>query len=315
MKLHPERAGPYLRALSAGLHALAPHADYVPIAEAAALLEAMDPALSGALLLPAEVDIYEGMPALSWIQRTLAEQRLARSCDPPERDAAERVAASEPDLAERLRARRRLWAHLARAELLPITRVAAIPRRVGRSLAISLWQDRLAPSGWERLRLEISSPGGRAIGPLALRGERVQVGEGLRHLLARCGGLPLGALKAQLEAALGGQISRISRGRVGPFWFPGVALPPGLPEVLGRGLILHTSAEVLSADVTRSLHLDPLLPPPREPPPAGWGRYAERRFAASPGLEEALVTWAAERGVTARPIPLIPPPRASDVRG
>ena len=67
MLLEPQRSGPYLRALAAGLRALAPHGDFVPLAECLTLLEVLHPELSGDLLEPARVDPWvDHLLAMDW---------------------------------------------------------------------------------------------------------------------------------------------------------------------------------------------------------------------------------------------------------
>lgn len=312
MKLRPERAGPYVRALAAGLYALAPHGDYVPIAEALATLKALDPALSGDLLLPASVDPYEGMPALAWVQRARAEQRLSGGPAPDEASIA-RARLSDPELAVRLTRRAALWDFLKDASLLPSSRIAAEPRRLGRSVAVAVRFDRLAPQGWERIRVELVAESARErahlqSGPVVFDDVgRATADDSLRHLLARHATAPLTALREQVADTLGVRVSRVSRSRVGPFWFPGVALPSGVPAALGRGLTLHLTAEVLALDVKRSAHRDPLTAAPTgEQLPPGFGVYRERRFAASADVIEPLARWAAERGAPVSPVPLVP---------
>ena len=89
MELPSERVGPYLRALLAGLEALAPNEDFVPLEEAAAHLRALDPANGGALLLPAEVDDGSGLPSFGWLERARAEQVVAGSGGHGHREAME----------------------------------------------------------------------------------------------------------------------------------------------------------------------------------------------------------------------------------
>ncbi|MDP7112416.1 MAG: hypothetical protein QGH45_10645 [Myxococcota bacterium] len=164
MELPRERIGPYTRALQAGVDALAPNDDHVPLPRTLAHLQALDPALSGDLLLPGEVDDRSGLPAFVWMERALAEQA-------------------------------------------------------------------------------------------------------------------------------------VSRGALGPFWFPGFPLPDGVPATLGRGLVLHSTAEVVGDDVHTSAHRDPLIAPdPEERPPDGTWLYRERRLAVSAGLIDAARSWAADRG-------------------
>jgi hypothetical protein len=312
VQLKADRAAGYVRALAGALDALAPHSDHVPLAEALALLRALDPGVSGDLLLPAEVDPMEGMPALSWLQRARAEQKLSRSEPPSEAEIA-RFLERDPPLADRLRARRALALHLAEHPLLPTSRLEAVARRLGAArggAALTLVHDRVAPEGWVRLRVDLSLPAS-ALGsgaPIAVEpGGLVTAGEGVRHLLARHGALPLVALKGQVEAALGGAVTRVSRGRVGPFWFPGIPLPGDTPPEVRRGLVLHLTAEALARDIARSGHRDPLTaPPPGERPPEGFGTYRERRLACSAGLAEPLERWTRARGAALSPVPFGP---------
>ena len=159
MLLSTERAGPYLRALQAGLQALAPHDDHVSLAAALAHLTALDPALSSDVLAPCEADDRTGMPSFPWMERAVAEQQLARAGDDdadPLDEQLDRADRLDPELGSRLRARRGLHRHLRRHELLPVVRLVAVLRRRRPSETYSLSYDRLAPGGlWIRVRCEL----------------------------------------------------------------------------------------------------------------------------------------------------------------
>ena len=105
----------------------------------------------------------------------------------------------------------------------------------------------------------------------------------------------------------GARVVRLSRGALGPFWFPGFPPPDGVPSDLGRGLILHQTVEVVGQDVRTSAHRDPLVPAdPDERPPAGAGIYRERRLAVSAGLLGPVRAWADSRGTDVPVVPLNP---------
>ncbi len=316
MILPPERIGPYLRALRAGLEALAPHGDYVPLAEALAHLEALDPAMSGSLLLPAEINPDAGLPVLAWLERARGELALARAgCDSgdPSVDEVERALALDEALGERLGARRRLHRFLRRHDLLPGSRLRAVLKRLDAKPCFEVVYDHAAArGGWERLRLEIEGPRpwkeGGAL-QAGARHQQVEVHEGLRHLLARHASTSLMALHHQLVGALGGSVVRLARSQIGPFWFPGIALPAGVPPSLSDGLVLQLSSEVVGRDVRLNRHLDPWRPPPPgELVPRGSRVYRERRFCASPSLLGALVAWGRGGGIDVLAVPLVPRP-------
>ena len=299
--LAAERAGPYVRALAAALEAAAPHEDYVPLREATDHLHALDPAIAGPLLEPAEHDAESGMPAFPWLDRARAEQVVARESRPITVDEVQRARRLDPELGARMGARRSLHAHLLDARLLPTTRLSVQLRRLLRSTDFALVYDRVEPRGtWLRIRAEIRLPRGRrSAGSVELVGEdEVRVDPGLIHLITRHSPTPLLALQEQLELASDGTIVRLARSRIGPFWFPGVPLPSGVPEALGRGLVLHLATEVVADDVHTSGHTDPLRPQdPRERPRDGQGLYRTRQFAAHPAQVEAVHAWCASAGV------------------
>ena len=119
IELARERAGPYIRALSTALSTCAPNHDFVPLAEASAHLAALDPALSGPQLLPAQVEPRSGMPSYPWMERVIAERSLARDANPPTEDEVARAIRLDPDLGDRLASRRRLQQHLLWHPVLP----------------------------------------------------------------------------------------------------------------------------------------------------------------------------------------------------
>ncbi len=316
MLLPAPRVGPYLRAFRAGLEAMAPHGDYVPLDEQIALLEALDPACSGALLQPAELDPRSGLPALTWLERARAEQEHARAGDErsdPDDDEIERAHRLDRALGARLEARRSLHRHLRVNQLLPASRLSAVLKRLDSTPLVEIAYDHLtAGSAWERVRIEVRDPSSvNDGGAMKVQGRHraIEVHPGLRHLLARHAPTPLVALHAQLQEVLGGMVTRLARSRVGPFWFPGIPLPPQAPPALARGLVLQLSSEVVGREVRHSRHLDPWIPPPDgELVPRGCRIYRERRFCASPGLIPVLEAWGQAQGVGVLASPLQPRP-------
>jgi len=301
MELTTERAGLYLRALRAALEALAPHGDYVPLAEALALLEALDPDLSADVLLPARAEPASGMPDFAWISRVVAEQHLAAQGD-DDRDlddaSIDRALRLDPELGQRMQARRRLHRFLRRNPILPSSRlIAALHRRKPTIDATITW-DRLAADGrWRRLRCTVRWPSRHFLGPIELDEEGIFVPEGVVHLFSRHADVPILGLREQLSAGLGGRILRLSRGTIGPFWFPGMGLPSGVPHELSSGLLLHLATEILAEDVQESRHMDPLLPDHSDDVGEGLGLFRQRRFAASAPVLGAVQEWGASTGL------------------
>jgi hypothetical protein len=301
-----ERAGPYVRALRAALAALAPGEDHVPLSGALDHLAALDPALGGELLGPPEVSAATGMPLYPWLARARSEAELAqKSVDPDDAELA-RVHRLDPELAERMGHRRALHRHLRAAELLSATRLGAAVRWAGPSEShVVLAYDRLGVDGrWMRVRVELRVPWGRSA--IDVQGGRVQVQDGVRHLLTRHAGTALTPLRLQLEHATDAKVLRISRSHLGPFWFPGVDLPADLPADLSAGLLLHASTEVADLTLRESRHLDPLEGPPELDPPEGWHEYRERRFAGAGRAIEAARRWALEKGLRPLIVPITP---------
>lgn len=316
MQIPPERAGPYLRALRAGLEALAPHGDYVPLSELLTAIGALDPACSGPLLLPASICDEAGLPALTWLSRARAEADQARSgsdASDPQDDDIERAYTLDSALGARLEARRRLHRMLRRGHLPPASRLQAVLKRFDSVPHYEILYDHTAPDGcWQRVRVEVAGPrpwdDGGALDASRRHGP-VKVHPGLRHLLARHAPTPLVALHAQLGDVLGGRLLRLARSAVGPFWFPGVRLPAAAPTRLAAGLTLQVSSEVVGEQVRFSKHLDPWhAPPVGELVPRGSRIYRERRFCASPALLSILEDWGQRRGVPVLAMPLSPRP-------
>lgn len=300
MNLPEKRVGPYVRALATGLNQLAPHGDFVPLVPALAHLRALDPAISGDQLLPAEVHDDTGMPGFGWMQRAISEKVLAdEGSDPTEADI-ERAARLDPELSKRLLHRRLLREHVRGSELLPVTHLEGALRRMGKVVEVTGAYDRLAPDGrWVRIRFIVRAPGpvGK-IGPFKiLQGGRLVVDPLLQHLFTRHFASPLMLLREQLGANAQAEVVRLSRGWVGPFWFPGVSLPAGLPPALGKGLLLQLAHEIVAEDVHHAAHLDPLLDIRDEVVPAGQKVFRERRFAASANVMQPLTAFCHGTGI------------------
>ncbi|MFT5460251.1 MAG: hypothetical protein ACI9K2_006768 [Myxococcota bacterium] len=297
MKLSPERAGPYARALRAALNALAPNEDHVPLREADRHLAAVDPAVSGDLVGPAEVDPSTGMPAFAWLERVVAEAAAAERSDPPSLAQVRHAESLDAALGARMRSRRQLHLLLAEGPVLPLTRLVVALKWEGEGAVWSLSYDRLAPAGyWVRIRAELAG-GRRSAGPLGLTKDGVAtVDETLQHLLTRQFETRLTDLYDVLRECTEAEPVRLSRGWLGPFWFPGAVLPTGVPAALGEGLLLHAAVEVLSRDVATSAHLDPWRSAPKERLPPGYGVFRERRFAAKGRAYIAAREWAERAG-------------------
>ena len=278
--LPAERVSPYVRALVASLQALAPDDVHVPLVEAVAHLQSLDPALSGEQLAPAELSWSTGMPAYPWLERAISEQVIAmRDLRDPADAEMERAVALDPALGRRMRDRRDLRRHLRAAAVLPAFRLRGAVRRLD-PIDAALIYDRLAPDGrWVRIRVEARVARG---GPLHVDANgRLLIDELVQHAISRQFNLPLDAMVLTLSDLLQGEVLRLSRGWLGPFWFPGVDVAPDVPAELFSGLLLHASTEVVGEDVRGRLHHDPWLPQPSEQLPASWGSFRERRFAAT----------------------------------
>ncbi|MFH1465734.1 MAG: hypothetical protein ABIO70_15210 [Pseudomonadota bacterium] len=311
MRLPPERLGPYLRALRAGLISLAPNADFPPLEPLLALLEALDPACSGDLLAPAELDERSGLPSLPWLERARAEAGATTTAEEPDDRRIARAMALDPALGARMEARRRLHALFQRQPPLPVAHLDVVLERLDTEARFVVSYDHMpANGGWARVRAELAGTRAwAAAGAIAASDPRgaLQIHPGLRHLLARHAATPLTALHAQLTEVLAASVLRLSRGSLGPFWFPGLPLPPEVPPELGGGLVLHQSSEVVGVDIRASRHLDPWCAPPEgELVPRGSQVVRERRLCASPGLLPSLERWGQARGVPVVVLPLVP---------
>lgn len=302
------RIGPYLRALRAALRALAPDADAFPVAEADHHLAALDPHLSGPVLLPARLDEHTGLPALEWLDRARAEQVVLPTIDMPSPARIERVAAADPALAERWFARQRLARWLSQAPLMPELRVrGVIVRRSGQSVdTVRVSVDRRrAGAGWTRLRLDIRHAA-QASSSLRARGETVDVLPGFADWLGRHAFSPLSAIYLLLTGTFGLSVQRLSRTTVGPFWFPGGPAPAPAVEGTENALVLHLTTHVIGEDVRANAQHDPLAPPTQAPdlPPA-LGHYRARRFAVSPHAVAPLSAWCTSRVGLADVVPIL----------
>ena len=271
----------------------------MPLAEIEAALEALDPALSGELLAPAEVDPRTGLPAFTWLARARAEQEAV--LEAPDERRIDAVREADPELAARLDARRRLVSTLRGRRILPGTRLVALLKSRPPRAEVELRFDHLGPDGlWTRIQLVVALPERRGLDPaLRVDGDRVRVHPGLSHVLTRHAPVALCGLREHLGRTCVADVLRLSRTQVGPFWFPGIQLPAEVPEVLGQGLVLHLHQELVGHDVRTAVHADPLLPPPVERVPPGYGVVRERRFVATPPQAAALAELIAREGVPA----------------
>jgi len=289
-----------VRALAGGLHALAPNTDWPPLDELINHLRALDPAVSGRLLEPAEVDDRTGMPAFPWFERVNAEADVAGERPETRTDAElERVARLDADLADRLRWRRDLHAHLHDTPVLPTSRAHARARRLESRTEVLITVDRVLPQGlWMRVSLVLSAPAGVTDLGVArvLSQGRIHLDPGLLHLVSRHASTPLLGLRAQVAAVTEGSVRRVCRATLGPFWFPGVHLPDEVPSALGQGLLLHCAHEVVGDDVFHSAERDPLVQTDGLSVPPGQGLVRDRRFAASAGVRDALRAFCEARG-------------------
>lgn len=309
MRLPEGRVGPYVRALSSGLNRLAPHGDFVPLLAGLAHLRALDPALSGSLLEPAEVHDHSGMPAFTWMQRAISEARLSTEGNDPTRADIERASRLDPALGKRLAHRLALRQHLREHAVLPVTRLDCALQRLGSHTEVKGAYDRLAPDGrWLRIRFLVRAPGSLSrLGPFSIdptHEKLTDVDPGLQHLLTRHFSTRLLGLHAQLQDGIGAPVVRLTRGWIGPFWFPGIELPARVPSTLGKGLILNLSSEIVADDVLHAAHRDPLIEPDLGDPPEGQQIFRERRFAASANLVDPLTRFCDAAGMRCPIVPI-----------
>jgi hypothetical protein len=228
ISLPDERVGPYLRALRAGLSALAPNTDHPDPLALDTHLQALDPSLSTTLLLPARLDPGSGLPDATWMDRARAEVAAAQHVRPTEPARIDAIRAADPELAERLTGRSKLLAWLATRPLAPDMWVEArlVRRGEGRAAAgrrVRVTLDRRVPRvGWVRLRVDVDDPAARgAVVRAYTRQDGVDLEPGFAELLARHVVSPLAGLHEIIRSATDLRIHRLSRGILGPFWFPG----------------------------------------------------------------------------------------------
>ena len=286
--------------MGTALDRLGPNEDFVPLTESLALLHALSPAVSGPLLAPAELS-FTGMPAFAWISRLYSEQVLALKTSPsgdtPQADI-DRAMALDPELGARVQGRRDLHRFLREQSLLPSRRIFGALKRRKPALELRLYFDHVDPTGrWVRVVADLREPAksglslsSNRVGPASLnRDGRVVLEPGVLDLFMRHASVPLDALHAQLTEAFG-EVTRLSRSAVGPFWFPSVALPAGIPAELGQGLALHLSTDCISLDIAASSSQDPLHPVV-ETGPGDLHRYRGRRVACTKALVSEYSRW------------------------
>ena len=309
MMLPPARVGGYLRALRAGLAALAPHEDFSPLSAADAHLRVLDPTISGDLLGPAEVNDATGLPSFPWLERARAERRLGGEGRGVSAAELARAAQLDAKLGARMRQRQELHTELAGVELIEPVRFRVQLVRLQPEVVVRITFDHLEPAGtWLRVRVDAAAPPGvELLGAVTVVGTGAVADSGLVHLLTRHAATPLIGLHEQLTVALDARVTRLSVSRVGPFWFPGIAIAQGVPEQLGQGLLLHAWRESLDIEVLERSARDPLRSGPSPAlVPAGLGYQSERRFAVHPGLEPTLRRWLNASGVRSIVTPLAP---------
>ncbi len=283
------RVGPYLRAVRAAADALALDRDGLDLEAVHTHLAALDPALSGDLFSPAEVDDATGMPAWTWLHRAHAEQRAP---------AAPPAAAQSARQAQRRRARE----HLAGAPLLPCLPVFDVAwSRTDPPTARLAWAAVLPDGGWLRASVEIAVD-------RALPHQRAPtLGPASHASLARAALLPLPALTRLAALRLDGALRSARRVRIGPLWFPDVELPAGVPAELGQGVALHARTEVIERTLEGLSHADPLEPPGlADAPPEGFGLHIGRRIAAFGRALDAARAWANDLGMPSLVQPIAP---------
>ncbi len=300
--LPPAQAGPYLRALRAALDAAAPDRDWPDLAAAALHLRLLDPALSGPLFAPAELDPISGLPAHAWLERAAAARRTGPAT--PEAAAhldalVTRAAGLDPAREARLAARQAVARLAPGAPVLAALHSAAVLVRDRRPLTVGVAVDRRLPTvGWVRMRAElVAGPGDRLAG-IRRDGEGVRVEPGLAALLQRHATSPLAPAAATLAAATGGRVLRLCRGTIGPFWFPGLARPPGIPVPVAATLVLHLQRACLGTALSGHVHGDSLRPAD-PPPPPGLGLHTERHLVAHRSGAAAVAAWQPQLAVTA----------------
>ncbi len=292
-----ERVGPYLRALRAGLSALAPNTDHPDPLALDTHLQALDPSLSTTLLLPARLDPGSGLPDATWMDRARAEVAAAQHVRPTEPARIDAIRAADPELAERLTGRSKLLAWLATRPLAPDMWVEArlVRRGEGRAAAgrrVRVTLDRRVPRvGWVRLRVDVDDPAARgAVVRAYTRQDGVDLEPGFAELLARHVVSPLAGLHEIIRSATDLRIHRLSRGILGPFWFPGGPEVAEAPAWVAGALVLHQGLEVIGEEVRARTHHDPFTKP-LFPPNPNLGTFRSRHLAVSAHRLDAARTW------------------------
>lgn len=287
--LDDNRVVPWLRALSAAIRAIAPHDDFVPMGDALAHLDALSPALSADLLLPAEVDPDSGMPSLGWMTRATAEQALGRHPKP----VSDTVRALDPQLAARMEARSRLATHLASHRLLPVLKLTGRVRRIDTQTTAFVVFDHIDPGGrWVRTRVELTAPAGtHDLGLVQVDSDaRIVVQPGLHNVFARHILTSLPSLQVALQGLTTARVTRVSRASLGPFWYPGGPQVQVMPADVSKTLVLHALHEVMGDALTQTVTNDPLATA-TVAPAVGRHRTRLRRLAVfRPGVQ-AVRDW------------------------
>src|SRR5690606_2245952 len=117
---------------------------------------------------------------------------------------------------------------------------------------------------------------------------------------------PLGVLHTLLADVARGEVVRLGRSAIGPFWFPGVPLPDTVPPELGGGLVLNATREVLLGGDGGVQRLDPLAPETESGLlPPGTPRLAPLRLPASADRLPALRAWLDATGARASTVPIV----------
>ncbi|HCH62035.1 MAG TPA: hypothetical protein DFR83_04465, partial [Deltaproteobacteria bacterium] len=296
----------------AGLQVLAPGRDHPALGPLDAHLHALDPVLSETLFLPAYVDPQTGLPALSWMDRVRAEQLASQQTRLVDLHRIDAIRNADPVLARRLAGRRQVVAWLeGRIISQEFGVVAELVRRgEGRRAAghrVRITLDRRIPrAGWTRLRVDVDARSDRASDIFQrIEGASVVLQEGFVALLSRHVVSPLPGVHSILNGLGALSVHRLSRGTIGPFWFPGGPLPEDVPEWAKGSLVLHLGLEVIGREVRTRTHHDPFtrsLQAPNE----SIGTYRGRRLAVSPHSVEAVEAWCRSATGVAEVVPLVP---------
>ena len=115
--------------------------------------------------------------------------------------------------------------------------------------------DKMVPAqGWVRLQLDAEGVAcwGKGLWAESFDGV-LEPSEGILHLLSRHIRTPLTLLHQALERKLEVWIPALSRGNIGPFWYPG-GNNLDAPSIFGGALALHMSMERLGTDSSGVVH-------------------------------------------------------------